>query len=540
MKKIISLFLIFIILLLTGCRENPTDLSSSTAPEVSVAEPSNEENLTLLYSSSDSFNPYAAATETNRQLCKLIYEPLIKLDDNFNVVYSLAQSISLDGKTCTVNIKNALFSDGTTLTADDIVYSFKLAKASATEYAYKLYGASSASASGQSTVVFKLSKADPYFTNVLDFPILKSGSEKRTDSDGVALPPIGSGRYMLNATTDKLLLNTKSLTNSGSYSIKEIELLNAPDSESLSHYVEVGAADIYYSDISDGNIVRMSGKKLNININHLVYLGVNHSNSLLKSTELRQAISSGLNRDEICRDGYYNNAISATGFYNPLWEPVKSVQNIETSPNQEITIENLEKIGYNSVDNSGIRKNASGQRLKFDLLVNKENQIRVSVAKLIASKLSDYGFSIRVVEKAYSEYLADLSSGNFQLYVAETAITPNMDLTNLLVKGGSAAYGIRKAEEKKTEDTDSNISDTEQAKPDAEPKQSTTIETLIDGLYSGKNTINDLASVLQTEMPFIPICYRTGVLFYNDKIENVKNCSAGDIYFSIEAYKLKN
>ena len=67
----------------------------------------------------------------------------------------------------------------------------------------------------------------------------------------------------------KLTVNTKYY--GGSLNINEIRLINAPDSESVSHYVEVGAADMYYSDISDGNIVRMSGKKVSINLNRDVY-----------------------------------------------------------------------------------------------------------------------------------------------------------------------------------------------------------------------------------------------------------------------------
>ena len=43
-----------------------------------------------------------------------------------------------------------------------------------------------------------------------------------------------------------------------------------------------------------------------------------------------------------------------------------------------------------------------------------------------------------------------------------------------------------------------------------------------------------------SEMPVIPICYRTGIIFSNEKIENVKNSSYSDIYFSIESYSIKN
>lgn len=46
-------------------------------------------------------------------------------------------------------------------------------------------------------MVIKLGRADPYFANVLDFPIIKRNSDKITDSDGVTHPPIGCGRLSL-------------------------------------------------------------------------------------------------------------------------------------------------------------------------------------------------------------------------------------------------------------------------------------------------------------------------------------------------------
>ena len=318
--------------------------------------------------------------------------------------------------------------------------------------------------------------------------------------------------------------------------IGEIRLINAPDSEAVGHYVEIGAADMYYSDISDGNILRMSGKKVNINLNHLIYIGVNLSNEQLSLNALRQAISSGLDRKEICRDGYYNNALPANGFFNPAWEAVKSVQNINLQANKEITVENLEEIGYNKLDSEGVRTNSAGKKLKFELLVNKENRLRVSAAKIIASRLSEYGISVRVAEKSFADYTAALSSGNFQLYLAEVAITPNMDISSLVTEGGSAAYGIKTADKNNADGKTEPAADTS-GNQQTEEKSLTAAE-LVNGFYAGTNTLADLASVLQTEMPVIPICYRTGVLFYNDKIENVNNSSCSDIYFSIDSYSV--
>ena len=538
MKRLkITAIVLSALIFLSGCRAKPDGTSSSAEPPTAVAAAGSRNYLTMLYSAADTFNPYTAATNINRQLCRLLYEPLLKTDNSYNISYSLAQSAEVKGKECTVTLKSRYFSDGSALTADDVVYSFNLAKKSNTEYAYKLYEALSATVRDSKTVVIKLDRADPYFANTLDFPIIKKGSDTRTDADGVTHPPIGCGRFKLNDSEDKLITNEHDPGKDRM--IKEIRLINAPDSDAVGHYVEIGAADMYYSDISDGNILRMSGKKVNINLNHLIYIGANLSDEQLSLNALRQAISSGLDRKEICRDGYFNNALPANGFFNPAWEAVKSVQNINLQANKEITVENLEEIGYNKLDSAGVRTNGAGKKLKFELLVNKENRLRVTAARIIAKRLSEYGISVNVAEKSFADYTAALSSGNFQLYLAEVAITPNMDISSLITEGGSAAYGIKKPEKKadeKTEQTGSTESTASEAAQTEE--QNLTAAELVSGFYAGTNTLADLSSVLQTEMPVIPLCYRTGVLFYNDKIENVNNSSCSDIYFSIDSYSV--
>ena len=58
------------------------------------------------------------------------------------------------------------------------------------------------------------------------------------------------------------------------------------------------------------------------------------------------------------------------------------MQNIQITQNLQITVENLEKIGYNELDKSGCRIKGNSS-LRFSLLVNKENSARVNTAKLI-------------------------------------------------------------------------------------------------------------------------------------------------------------
>ncbi len=526
-KKILCLIMAAQLLFcLAACKETPLNTSSLT--ETTNNDKNNEQNyITLLYSAADTFNPYTATTQINRQLCNLLYEPLVKLDNEFEPVYSIAKSVKTEDAVCTVVIGDYKFSDGSAVTADDIVYSYNLAKNSATSYSAALYEVSSVTAVNSKTVAFSLSKADPYFQNVLDFPIIKTGSAAVTDSDSVAQPPIGCGRYKVAQDRQKLVINNLYFGAKGS--ISEICLINAPDSESVSHYIEIGAADMYYSDISDGTILRMSGNKLDVNLNNLVYIGVNQSYGALAQNSLRQAISSAIDRNKICQNSYYNNALPATGFFTPVWKEVKSVQNIQIHTNSQITVENLEKIGYNELDKEGVRITSSGKGLRFSLLVNSENQAKVAAARLIASQLSEFGIKITVVEKSYENYIQSLASGNFQLFLGEIKLSNNMDFSCMVLEGGSAAYGLATSQ-----------SETDGDSAEAEPVPVSKSASAINGFYSGKNTIADVATVLQTEMPFIPVCYRTGILLCNENIENINKSSASDIYFSIESYFYNN
>ncbi len=520
LKKILCLIsALCVALCAVGCRSN-TDGSSSLPSDLQIGG-ATREYFSVLCCYSDSFNPYTAETEINRNLSRLIFDPLLKLDNNYEPIYCLAQSVEMNGTALTVRLKNATFTDGSAVAAADVVYSYNLARASGTVYATQLGTVASAVAADGMTVVFNLKRYDPYFERLLDFPILKSGSDKRTDIDDVVLPPIGSGRYYPSDDGTRLIRNDQYFAKKSN--ITEIRLINSPDAASVSHYVEVGATDFYYTDISDGNIVRMSGKKLDINLNQLVYIGINQTYGQLNERNMRYAIAAAIDRTEICSLAFYNNAQPATGFFPSYFKDAASVQTLEKTANLQITVENLEKIGYNKTNDAGLRINSSGNSAVYTLLVNRENASRVAAANLIAQQLSRAGLSIRVVAKSTAEYIADLQSGNFQLYLGEIRVPANMDLSALVMPAGGAAYGIPATS----------------VAPDGTPIPNPIVQT-VNAFYSGTASISDTAGVLITEMPSVPVCYRGGLLFYDNAIglssgEDV-SASRSDIFLSCEDY----
>ncbi len=516
---VLSLLMIFG---LSGC----TSVKDNSSSDISLTEEeaSARGYVNMLCCYADSFNPYTASSEINRNLSRLIFDPLIKLDNDYEVIYCLAEDVALDGTVCTVKLKNTVFTDGSPLTAADVVYSYNLARASSTIYASNLYEVSSVTAADTHTVVFNLTRHDPFFIKLLDFPVLKADSDKRTDIDDVVLPPIGGGRYYPSEDGTRLIRNDN--FHGKKSEIREIKLVNSPDADSVSHYVEVGATDFYYTDIADGQIVRMSGQKTDINLNQLVYIGINHSYGQLCERNMRYAISSAIDRTEICSSAYYNNAVPANGFYPPYLKETKSVQTIQNSADMQITVENLEKIGYNSLNGQGYRVNSSGNSPAYTLLVNGENRSRVAAANAVAKQLEAAGIKIKVIEKSLADYTAALSSGDFQLYLGEVRILSNMDMSRLVVSGGSAAYGITPP--RPLEDGTVPADNVAQS---------------IAALYSGGGTVTDTAGVLITEMPVIPVCYRGGLLFCSNNIKLSSgekiSASRSDIFLSAEEFVYK-
>ncbi len=542
-KKIIAICLAAALLLLSGCKGNEEDNAPSSAPS-SDAQNESLSELQLLYCANDTMNPYKTISKLNAELAYLLFDPLIKVDNSFEEVLVLAKSAVTEGNTCTVTLRDAVFSDTTAVTSEDVIYSYNLAKASE-RFSHLFYEVERVEAVDAKTVVFVLKVHDPYFSKLLTFPILKAGSDQLKNEDNVELVPIGCGKFVFDNLEPALIPNTKHYSNIEE--ITKINLVNAPDSESMQHYVEIGATDIYYAEMIDDTIIRMSGKKNEVNLNNLIYLGINHSYAPLKSAELRYAISSAISRKVIAERAFYSNALPATGFFHPDWAEVLGYQTIQSEANQKISVEYLAKIGYNRLNEDGYYENAKGKPLHLTLLVNSDSTTKLAAAKLISKQLEASGIKITVNALNKDAYFTALKAGHFQLYLGEIKLLPNMDISSLVLEGGSAAYGIAAdvtQADKQAVTESSEVESTENKESSAEGTTAdfnteTAYASVVKGFYQSKNSAVDVASALLASMPVIPLIYRSSIVFYSNEIEDIISPSSCDIFLSIDKYKFK-
>ncbi len=524
-KRVLASLLALLILLFScGCKQSkPT--KNPTNDKTNVSEEVKTRDITLLYCNADTFNPYTCSTKYNQDLCDLLYDPLIKLDENFAVKKCLANKLEASSSDVTVTLKNAKFSNGGKLTANDVVYSFNLAK-NLTQYK-SAFATVTCSADGNK-VYFKLSSPDINFVNFLDFPIIQADSDNIKNSDNILQPPVGCGRYILES--GEALLTANDNYHGGKVNIKKIKLIDAPDKTAASHHLEVGAVDYYYSSLADDEMPKLNGTSRQTALNKMVYIGINQHSALLKNAQIRTTLSAAINRTALINSAFHSDALVATTPFNPVWEGAKGYEYIEEKENINVVLANLQETGYNNRDYEGYFVNKNGKRLSFSLLCPSSDTLRVAAAKALKSQFAKVGIELNIEEVSFAQFTARLQSGSFQLYLSEVLIPQNMDLSSFSVPGGAIAYGV--TEPIANPNTSSEESTT--SVPQTTESAVKPLSKAIAEYKSEQASIFDVITIFNTSMPIIPLCFKCGISISASDFDTAPYATFSDVFYNIE------
>lgn len=504
-RLVLSLVSICCCFAITACsgnngKENSNSGSSLSSDNGSISK------VNLAYSFKDVLNPFTAKTKQNQELSKLLFDPLIKLNDNFEAENFIASEINQNGRTLTIKLKSISFTDGSAVTVDDVLYSLRQAIADGSNYKSKLYNVSNFYAVDSKTLVIETNYADKHFSSNLDFPIIKSGTAALKNENNIAVAPIGCGRYTIHSNNGEYVLKSNESYYKGKIKLKTINLVNCPDEASLSHYMSIGKISMVYSDLSDSIIPKLAGSTVETASTSLVYVGVNSNYGPTSDVKLRLAVSFGLDRATISSNAYFGYATPATSLYPSNLSDIGGLESIDSKQNKEQAIAYLNELGYNDIDELGYFVNDKGDRLKLRLLYNSENAAREAAAKQIVIQLKKCGIEVDTVEADFSEYKSLLSSGSFDLYIGEVRLSNSLDILPIFDKR-DIIYGI--------------------------PYESAAHSAIKD-YYNGDSDILAATSCFVSEMPFIPVCYRKGVVVASDTIAKKISPSVSDIYNNIQ------
>lgn len=464
--KVVSM-LLSVILLFSSCSNvNLTEGETTTLPTVTEKKPTVSDGVvTLPFNPTDSINPFFAKSYENLYLCELVYESLYELDSEYNVFSVLATSVVVNDNVARVTLNSSFsFSDFTAVKAQDVVYSFNLAK---TSYAWadSLSTILSATVVSDYVIDFELAFKDIYVAGKLDFPIVKYGT-----ADEQTEIPIGSGDYIFKE--DKLVHEMNSS--------KEILLYEIDTNESSENAFKIGETDVYFSDLSDCSFSAITGNTESVLLNNMVYLGVNSKNGAL-NRYVRSAIVTKLNCDDIALSSFQGHAFATKIPVNPESRLISEILTVDTKGNAEIANGILDRCGYTrwygKVKTDGIYP------LSMTLIVNEENNYRVATAYSIAKSLEECGFGITVEVLTFEEYEQRILAGNYDLYLGELILDGTFDLSAFFMSNSILGKNIDLTE-------------------------SASVEYF--RYRAGEITASEYYNTFVEDYPFIPICFRKG------------------------------
>ena len=476
-KRFCLLLALLCVLTLGGCGDLPqTDTPTEQPIQQQEQQPSTGQRpFALAYSHDDTLNPFAAATEVNCQLTGLLYEGLMALDATFVPQPQLAASVEQTDPThLTVTLrKGAVFSDGAAVTAGDVLCSFTEAKRS-DRYRALLTNVISAKQSGD-TVVFTLRSADPNAAACLTFPIVQEDS--LTDEAGQA--PLGSGAYKLK-TTDTGAALVRNTRYGDNHPYKGIPLRHLPNIASRRHGLASGDITYYYDNLLEGNTPQTTGANRSVDMNALVLLGINGTSGKLKDAAVRRALSALLDRTVITRSAYAGWGVASSSPFHPHWQPIAA--SVTDSPRDVGGAVSL-------LDGAGLTSDG-GPRLELELIYSTQRPDRAQVAELVRTQLDSGGVEITPVPLSEKEYLSRLKKGDYDLYIGEIRLTADHSLRPLLA-GGAASYGV--------------------------PTSGGAAKAYRRYL-SGDTTAEEFMTAFAEDMPYVPICWRSGLAAYDRRL----------------------
>lgn len=472
---------------LVACIKNPatepTENQSITEQTTQNKKP-REQKVALGYYKDKSLHPFTTNSPTNKKLLTLVFDSLFVPAENYDCEPLIAESYTLDGTSLTVKLKSDItFSDMTPITASDVVYSFNEAKNSSS-YKGILTGFLAAQANAD-TVTFTLQKENIFACSCLIFPIIKYGSAENE-------APVGSGRYILTEKDGDLFLKAnESSTRNEEMSLNEIELIPITSEKNELYLLQTGDLSYFFDDLTDGEYTKIGANTSVVNLNNLVYLGYNSNRDIFKDKNVVNALSLAIDRKDIS-DSCYSGMSEITALpFNPQWYALSSMQTTDYAQNLSSAAELLEKSGYKYeyANNNHISKNF--EYLEMTMIVNTENPTKLACAKKLRQHLEAVGIDVTLKEMEYDEYIDALYDGDFDLYVGEVKLSPDMDLSCFFDEGGSVGYGINSG--------------------------STCAEAFYDFL-GGKIDITTFIQVFELEKPFIPICFRNAMAYYSREL----------------------
>ncbi len=386
-----------------------------------------DQSLTMIYYRQNSLNPLKTGDYTNRALFSLLYQGLFAVNREYQVEPMLCRQFKLseDMKTYTFYIEAAVFSDGTRLTAQDVMATLQAAMESDI-YKGRFTHVNSVSLTEDRGVQVKLDTPYENFPLLLDIPIIP---EKDLESDR----PAGTGPYLLDESGGVARLRRRSdwwcQSRDLVATVPAITLQEAQSNTQIRDNFQFGGLNLVCADPGSDRFAdyRCDFELWNCENGIFLFLACSADSEIFSDDKLRAALTYGVDRDAIIEEYYRGYAQSVT---------------LPASPQFPYYNQNLAAKYVYAPDKFAAAVESSGKvGAEVVFLVNSSDSMRVRVARAIAKTLTDGGLTVTMKELSGDDYQYAVRMRAFDLYLGQTMLSPNMDLSAFFHTYGSLSFG---------------------------------------------------------------------------------------------------
>lgn len=472
MKRILPL-LLCLCLLTAGClnfKEEPdtaTPAPSATLPPTAAPTPVVAQEggtMRLSMRAPLTLNPLFNEDVTVDRLLKLIFEPLTVLDDHLKPTSHIATlNFSSDYTSVSVTLRDdVIWSDGTPVSADDIIFTINTLRKAPENAIYKHHIDNIASCEKITGKSVKITFVEVFGGSgyLFNFPIIPQHYYKNETDPASAknMAPLGNGLFLFE---EYIPMKSMTLTQSP-YSfqnrayIEKVEALVIADSETELHAFDQGLIDVITLEITSWSR-HHSVKQMRYGEYPAMYydfIGFNFQHEVLQNKLFRQAIAHAMNMDELVSGVYLDHASRtltpvhpASWVYDNTVPPytydmekarvlLERVRRGETAPKDDSPVETsadetTEAFANDatSTENTEIptdfeaeaevaeASNGDIEIPPLRVLVNEENDERVKAARMLTESMNQLGLETTLEILPFDTFYERLTAGDFDIFV---------------------------------------------------------------------------------------------------------------------------
>ncbi|MFH1178655.1 MAG: peptide ABC transporter substrate-binding protein [bacterium] len=350
-------------------------------------------------------NPLLAISDADRDLSTLTYAGLMGLSGSGTLIPVLASgyTMSEDGKIYSFNLRtDAKFSDGSPVTANDVVFTIKKAQDSALKSPeYANWAGINVEAIDQHTVRFSLPKAYAPFLGLTTLGILPSHIWQNISNEEFSFSifetnPVGAGPFKVSSISR----NASGLIESVSLIANQYYVLGRPYLDGVRFNFYSRTEDLAGA-ISNGNIESVYGipSSGTLTAPYARVFGVfwnSNENQIFTRVEVRKALSLALDRQSIVNTVLSGYATAIMGPVPPGGQ-VKQIQIPQSKNTTKSATEILEAAGWKYDGSARIWKNTSLKQTIDDITIRTSNVPELkNVASAVKTDWEKLGIPVNI------------------------------------------------------------------------------------------------------------------------------------------------